>query len=47
MRHLRKPRIVMFGEDLPDRFWDLQEEDLQKCATRSDAARRFRLEWRN
>jgi len=28
---LVKPRIVMFGEDLPDRFWDLQEEDLQKC----------------
>jgi hypothetical protein len=21
----------MFGEDLPDRFWDLQEDDLRKC----------------
>eukprot|EP00435_Cladocopium_sp_Y103_P011116 s2098_g2.t2 len=25
------PSVVMFGEDLPDRFWDLQDEDLRKC----------------
>ncbi|CAJ1452440.1 unnamed protein product [Effrenium voratum] len=28
---LVKPKIVMFGEDLPDRFWELQQQDLQEC----------------
>ncbi|CAK8995484.1 NAD-dependent protein deacetylase sirtuin-2 (Regulatory protein SIR2 homolog 2) (SIR2-like protein 2), partial [Durusdinium trenchii] len=26
-----KPRVVLFGEDLPDRFWSLQDEDFETC----------------
>ncbi|CAK9078917.1 unnamed protein product [Durusdinium trenchii] len=26
MNGFRKPRVVLFGEDLPDRFWSLQDE---------------------
>lgn len=29
--NLVKPKIVFFGENLPDRFYALHEEDLQDC----------------
>ncbi|CAE7333452.1 sirt2 [Symbiodinium natans] len=32
---LVKPRVVLFGESLPDRFWELNDEDLGACATRT------------
>ena len=40
----RKPSVVMFGEDLPDRFWDLQEDDLRKCVAGRCAWEPFKME---